>query len=157
MMWEVVRYEGKGRGGGGLMDNGPYMNIQKRQLFQTGSIKKGGDFTSRNIEKGTGENSFCDYGELSSCNTTFRNGTLLVKCLIAAIITGNRIKIPAACVAEMKQIGDLMLHETFVLRTSAVVVLLRRLSFCNFTKQIYQMSIGMKLRRLGPSEERVNY
>lgn len=40
---------------------------------------------------------------------------------------------------------------------SAVVVLSRRLSFCYFTQQICQMSIGMKLRRLGPSQERMNY
>jgi len=37
MMREVGRYEG-GEGGGGLMNNGIYMNAQKRQLFQTGGI-----------------------------------------------------------------------------------------------------------------------
>jgi len=91
------------------------MNALKKQLFQTGRILRGRDHRSKYIEKGTGENSFCFYEELSSCYTTCLNRALRVKCLIAAIITGNTIKIQVDYLVTMKQIGDTLMLQALVL------------------------------------------
>lgn len=107
-MWEVGRYEG-GEGGGGINEQWTIHVRPKEAAFSDRRYIKGSRFKSRNIEKGTGENSFCDHEELSSCTTTCLNGTLLATSLIAASI----IEVQAACLAAMKQLGDMMLHETF--------------------------------------------